>query len=74
LYGITVAVPAADVPTVTAVITQAYDSRGAIDISVAGKTWAAPEVIRPFPGRQFQIVLPRMNQFLQLQRILAPPG
>jgi hypothetical protein len=74
LYGITVAVPAADVAAVTAVITQAYDSRGAIDISVAGKTWAAPEVIRPFPGRQFQIVLPSMNQFLQLQRILAPPS
>jgi hypothetical protein len=73
-YGITVAVPAADVAAVTAVITQAYDSRGAIDISVAGKTWAAPEVIKPFPGRQFQIVLHSMNQFLQLQRILVPPG
>ena len=73
-YGITVAVPAADVAAVTAVITQAYDSRGAIDISVAGKTWAAPEVTKPFPGRQFQIVLPSMTQFLQLQRILVPPG
>jgi hypothetical protein len=60
-YGLTVAVPAADVAAVTAVITRAYDSQGAIDISVAGKTWAAPEVIRPFPGRQFQIVLPRRS-------------
>ena len=58
----------------TAVITQAYDSQGAIDISVAGKTWAAPEVIKPFPGRQFQIPLPSKNQALQLQRILVPPS
>jgi hypothetical protein len=42
-YGLMVAVPAADVAAVTAVITQAYDSQGAIDISVAGKTWAAPK-------------------------------
>ncbi len=69
-----VAVPAADVAAVTGVITQAYDSQGAIDISVAGKTWGAPEVIRPFPGRQFEIVLPSRNQFLQLQRILVPPS
>ena len=74
MYGITVAVPAADVAAVTAVITQAYDSRGAIAISVAGKTWSAPEVIKPFLGRQFQIVVPSRNQFLQLQRILVPPS
>ena len=73
-YGFAVAVPAADVAAVTAVITRAYDSRGAIDISVAGKTWAAPHVIKPFPGRQFQIFLPSRNQALQLRRILVPPS
>ena len=74
VYPITVAVPAADVAAVTAVITQAYDSHGAIAISVAGKTWAAVPVVQPFPGRQFQIMLPSMSTSLQLQRILVPSG
>ncbi len=73
-YGFAVAVPAADVGAVTALIRQAYGSRGAVDISVAGKTWAAPQVIKPFPGRQIQIFLPSRNQALQLRRILVPPG
>ena len=73
-YGFAVVVPAADVAAVTAVIARAYDSRGAVSISVAGKTWAAPHVIRPFPGRQFQIFLPSRNQALQLRRILVPSG
>jgi hypothetical protein len=73
-YGFAVAVPAADVGAVTAVITHAYDSRGAVDISVADKTWAPPQVIKPFPGRQFQIFLPSRKQALQLRRILVPPS
>ncbi len=73
-YGFAVAVPAADVGAVTAVITQAYDSRGAVDVSVAGKTWAVPQVIKPFPGRQFQIFLPSRNQARQLRHILLPPS
>jgi hypothetical protein len=73
-YGIMIAVPTADVAAVTAVVRQAYDSRGAVDISVAGKTWATPEVIKPFPGRQLEIVLPTRSQFLQLQHLLVPPG
>lgn len=74
VYGITVAVPAADVAAATAIIKQAYDSRGAVAISVAGKIWAAPQTWKPFPGRQLQIALPTRNQALQLYRILVPPG
>jgi hypothetical protein len=73
-YGFMVVVPSADVAAVTAVVRQAYDSRGAVDISVADRTWAAPQVIKPFPGRQFQIVLPSRNQTLRLYRILVPPS
>ncbi len=73
-YGFAVAVPPGDVAAVTAVIRQAYDSRGALDISVAGKTWAAPQVFKPFPGQQFQIFLPSRSQILRLRRILVPPS
>jgi len=73
-YEFTVAVPAADVAAVTAVITQAYHSRGALGVSVAGKTWTAPQVAGPFPGRQLQIALPSRNQALRLYHILVPPS
>ena len=74
LYGFTVAVPAADVASVTVVIKEAYDARGALAVNVAGKTWAAPQVDAPFPGRQLQISLPSKNQALRLYRILVPAG
>jgi hypothetical protein len=74
LYGFIVAVPAADVAAVTAVIKQAYDARGALAVNVVGKTWSAPQVLQPFPGRQFQIALPSRTQALQLYRILVPPS
>jgi hypothetical protein len=73
-YGFTVAVPAADVASVTAAIKQAYDARGALAVNVAGKTWEAPQVDAPFPGQQLQISLPSKNQALQLYRILVPSG
>jgi hypothetical protein len=73
-YGFTVAVPAADVAAVTAVIKQAYDSRGAVGISVAGKLWQAPQVLTPFPGQQFQISLLSRKQALQLRRVLTSSG
>jgi hypothetical protein len=72
--GLFIAVPVADVAAVTAVIKQAYDSQGAVDISVAGKTWADLEVIKPFSGQQFEIPLPSSNQAQQLYRILVPPS
>jgi hypothetical protein len=73
-YGFIVAVPGADVAAVTAVIRQAYDTRSAVGISVAGKLWQAPMVVRPFPGQQFQIQLLSRNQALQLHRQLVPPS
>ena len=74
LYGFIVAVPGADVAAVTAVIRQAYDSGGAVGISVAGKLWQAPQVRGPFPGQQLQIAFLSRNQALQLHRILVPAG
>ena len=74
LYGIKVAVLAPDVAAVTAVITQAYHSRGAVAVNVAGRTWAAPQVIKPFPGRQFEIAFLGRNRAMQLYRLLVPPG
>jgi hypothetical protein len=73
-YGFVVAVPAAEVAAVTALITQAYNSRGALGISVAGKIWNAPQVIQPFPGRQLEIALASRKQALQLHHILVPSG
>ncbi len=74
LYGFIVAVPGADVAAVTAVIRQAYDTGGAVGISVAGKLWQAPTVRQPFPGQRLQITLLSRNQALQLHRILVPSG
>jgi hypothetical protein len=74
LYGFIVAVPAADVAAVTAVIRQAYDSGGAVGISVAGKLWQAPLVRQPFPGQRLPITLLSRNQARQLYRILVPSG
>jgi hypothetical protein len=74
LYGFIVAVPGADVTAVTAVIRQAYDTGGAVGISVAGKLWQAPQVRAPFPGQHLQITLLSRNQALQLHRILIPSG
>ncbi len=67
-----VAVPAAKAAAVTALITQAYDSRDALGVTVAGKLWEAPQVAGPFPGQQLGIALLSRNQALQLYRILVP--
>jgi hypothetical protein len=73
-YGFVVACSSADVAAVTAVIRQAYDSRDAVGISVAGKLWQAPRVLRPFSGQQFQIALLSRHQAVQLHRLLVPSG
>jgi hypothetical protein len=67
-----VAVPTAEVAAVTALIRQAYDSRDAVGVTVAGKLWEAPQIAGPFPGRQLQIAFLSKNQALQLYRILVP--
>jgi hypothetical protein len=71
-YGFMVVVPSSDVAAVTALIRQAYDSRNAFGVSVAGKLWQAPQIAAPFPGRQLQIAFLSENQALQLYRILIP--
>jgi hypothetical protein len=70
-YGLLIALPDADRAELTAVTTQAYDSRGAVGISVAGTTWALPMTLAPITHGQFTIMLPSRNEALQLQRILA---
>lgn len=74
VYGLLIALPAAERAELTAVSTQAYDSHGAIGISVAGKTWALPVVREPFTTGQFEILVSSRTQFLQLQRLLTPSG
>jgi hypothetical protein len=73
-YRIMITLPAADVTAATAVVTTAYDSRGGVDFSVAGRTWALPMVFRPFRSQQLSIALPSKNQALQLDRLLVSSG
>jgi hypothetical protein len=70
-YGVLIGLPAADWTELTAVTTQAYDSAGAVDVSVAGKTWGLPMAQAPITHGAFSIMLPSRNQALQLQHILA---
>ncbi len=73
-YGFIIAVPAADVAAVSALLMQVYDSKGAFGISVAGELWEAPQVAKPFPGRQLQIALLSRSRALQLYRLLVLSG
>jgi hypothetical protein len=74
-YGFVVAFPAADVPTLTALIRQAYDSGDAVGMSVAGKLWQAPQPRRKFIAlRAAQITLLSRGQAFQLYRLLVPAG
>jgi hypothetical protein len=73
-YQIMITLPAADVTAATAVVTTAYDSRGGVDFSVAGRTWALPMVLRPFRSQQLSIALPSKNQALQLHGLLVSSG
>ena len=73
-YQIMITLPAADVDAATAVVTTAYDSRGGVDFSVAGRTWALPMVFRPFRSQQLSVALLSKNQALQLHRLLVPSG
>lgn len=75
-YLITITLPAADSSALTAVAATAYNAKGALAISVAGKIWDLPIQKKPFPSgmQQFEISLFSRNQALQLQRILAASG
>ena len=66
-YIFVVAFPTADVPALTALIRQAYDSGDALGMSVAGKLWQAPQPRRSFNAlRAEQINLLSRNQAIQL--------
>lgn len=73
-YGLLITVPAADRAELTAVTTQAYTSQGAVDISVAGKTWGLPMAMAPLTNGSFTIGLPSESEVLQLQRTLTSSG
>jgi hypothetical protein len=73
-YQIMITLPAADVAAATAVVTTAYDSRGGVDFSVAGRSWSLPMVLRPFRSQQLSVALPSKNQALQLYHLLVPSG
>jgi hypothetical protein len=72
-YEFVAAFPAADVPALTALIRQAYDSGDALGMSVAGKLWQAPQTRRKFNAlRAEQINLLSRTQAFQLHRLLVP--
>jgi hypothetical protein len=70
-YGLLITLPAADRAELTAVTTQAYNSKGAVDISAAGKIWALPAGDARLQYGQFPVMLASKNEALQLQRILT---
>ena len=70
-YGFIITVPAANQAALTAVTTTAANAHGYLSISVAGRTWLLPRVVRPFTSPHFEITFPDRNQVLQLQRMLA---
>jgi hypothetical protein len=72
-YEFVAAFPTADVPALTALIRQAYDSGDALGMSVAGKLWQAPQTRRKFIAlRAEQINLLSRTQAFQLHRLLVP--
>ena len=70
-YGLTLTLPASEVPALTAVTTTAASVKGPLALSVGGRTWVLPMVLAPFTGPQFPVPLPSRSQALQLQRSLA---
>jgi hypothetical protein len=74
-YGFVVAFPAADVPALTTLIRQAYDSGDALGTSVAGQLWQAPQPRLKFNAlRAEQVNLASRAQAVQLYRLLVPSG
>jgi hypothetical protein len=73
-YGLLIFLPPAGQAEFTAVTTQAYDSQGAVDVSVAGKTWGLPMAQAPITHGQFMLMLPTESDLQQLQHMLAPRG
>lgn len=73
-YQLTIILPAADVPALTAVSTTAADVHGPLSITVAGRTWLLPTVEQPLTSRDLLIPMPSKNQALELQGLLVASG
>jgi hypothetical protein len=73
-YGFMVSVPPPEAAAVTALITRAYDSRGALGVTVGGILWEAPQVLQLFTAQQMQIALPTLGQARQLHDLLTGLG
>ena len=71
-YAFVVGVQPAQVAAVTALISQAYEARAALGVTVDGKLWEAPQVLQAFPGQQLQIALQSRSLALQLHNLLVP--
>ena len=72
-YGFAVAVPGTAAPAVTAIIKKAYDSGDAVGVSVGGKLWEAPQVVKPFPGQQLGMTTMTRKLALQVHQLLVGP-
>jgi len=73
-YSLLISLPSADRAELTAVTTQAYNAHGAVDVSVAGQTWALPLAEAPLTQGDFEISLPTQSEVLKLERMLTPAG
>jgi hypothetical protein len=72
--GLVIDLASAEWAALTAVTTKAYDGRGAIAITVRGKTWALPKVLEPITGGRFEILVPSQGLAVRLQHILVSSG
>jgi hypothetical protein len=83
-YGLSITVPAADVPALAAVLQVGSGSPGPPSaspvnsatpipaISVAGRTWVLLGYAPPSASGEFDVTLPSRTQALQLHHLLAP--
>jgi hypothetical protein len=70
-YEVLITLPAVDAQALEIVTTKAYDSHGAVAISVAGKVWSIPMAIAPLTNGQFEINVSSKSQAVQLQNTLT---
>ncbi|HYK32904.1 MAG TPA: hypothetical protein VEV63_13130 [Streptosporangiaceae bacterium] len=73
-YAFMIALPVSDAAALAKVTRTAADAHGCLAISVAGRTWSLPRVLRPFTPPQFEIIPASRNQGRWLKRMLASPS
>lgn len=66
--------PAAETGALTALTTEAFQSRSQIAIIVAGQTWGMPFTEQPLTNGQFVIAAQSQSQAVQLQHLLLKPA